>query len=709
MRNNLLLPTMTLPGLVFLLFCMPACKQPEAYPVTKKVNQVDDYFGTKVSDPYRWLENDTSAETRQWELAQQTYTENYLSKISFRPAIMKRLKEVYNYPRYRNAFKIGDYIFYAHNDGLQNQSVYFYQKGLDGTPQVLIDPNQLSKDGTVSVAVDGGSNDKKYFAYHINRNGSDWSTEYFIEIATGRQLPDSISWMRDGGVAWSKAGFYYTRYPEPAKGTELTVTADHPKVYYHVLGQPQSADKFIYEDAAHPKMGLYLQTLEDEKHLFLFEVPGSTGFQVMIKDLKKEGSPFTLLFKGYDYQYNILDEDGKDILVNTNDGADNFRIVRVDPTHPDKAGWKEIVPEQKEKLESVSTAGGKIFAQYLKDANSKILQFTYNGLLEQAVALPSVGSASVSGGYKDDTCVFYGFTSFTYAPGIFRYDPRTGKSVPFKSSEVKVDVSKYESEQAFYTSKDGTKVPMFLVHKKGIALDGSHPTLLYAYGGFDISITPYFDPSVYLLLENGGVFALPNIRGGGEYGEVWHKAGMLSKKQNVFDDFIAAGEWLIAKGYTSKEKLAIEGGSNGGLLIGAVMTQRPDLCKVAFPEVGVMDMLRFQKFTSGVFWVTEYGSSDSAGQFPALYKYSPLHNIKDNTEYPATMVLTADHDDRVVPMHSFKFAATLQEKQKGPNPVLIRISINQGHGASGSSLQKGLESIADTYSFMFYNMGIKPY
>jgi prolyl oligopeptidase len=708
MRNNFLLAAMALPGLVFLLFCTPACKQP-SYPVTKKGGQVDDYFGTKVSDPYRWLENDTSSETHRWVLAQQAYTENYLSKISFRPAVLQRLKEVYNYPRYRNAFKIGDYIFYAHNDGLQNQYVYFYQKGFDGTPKVLLDPNQLSADGTVSVAVDGGSNDKKYLSYHINRNGSDWSTEFFIEIATGRQLPDSIAWMRGGGVAWAKAGFYYVRYPEPAKGTELTATADHPKVYYHVLGQKQSDDRFIYEDAAHPKMDIFVQTFEEEHHLFVYEAPGSTGYEVLYKDLKKENSPFALLFKGYDFQYNIIDEDGKDILVNTNDGADNFRIVRVDPGHPDKAGWKEIVPQQKEKLESVSTAGGKIFAQYLKDAYSKIFRYNYNGVQEQAIALPGIGSATVSGGYKQDSSVFYGFTSFTYAPGIFRYDLGSGGSQVFKRSEVKIDVDKYVSEQVFYTSKDGTKIPMFLVHKKGIALDGSHPTLLYAYGGFDVSITPYFDPSVFLLLENNGVYAIPNIRGGGEYGEAWHKAGMLSLKQNVFDDFIAAGEYLIAKGYTSKEKLAIEGGSNGGLLIGAVMTQRPDLCKVAIPEVGVMDMLRYQKFTSGIYWVTEYGSSDSAAQFPVLYKYSPLHNIKANTEYPATMVLTADHDDRVVPMHSFKFAATLQEKQKGPNPVLIRISINQGHGASGSSLQKGLESIADVYSFMFYNMGITSY
>jgi prolyl oligopeptidase len=678
------------------------------YPVTKKVNQTDDYFGTKVSDPYRWLENDTAADTKEWVRTEQSFTESYLSRIPFRAGIAKRLNEITNYTRSSNAFKVGEYIFYEKNDGLQNQNIFYYQKGLGAPEEVFIDPNTIARDGTASVSLDLPSTDKKYFGYHIHRNGSDWSTEYVMDIAAHKLLADSISWMRGDGGYWFKNGFYYVGYPAPAKATELTAVAKNPKVFYHVLGEKQEQDKLVYEDPANPNIGFGVQTTEDEHFLLIYKYPGSNGVEVLCKDLTKPNSPLVTICKGYENISYVVDNTGDKLLLYTNAGAGNFRIVLMDPQNPDPKNWKEIIPERKEKMESVSTAYGKLFVSYLKNASSAIYKYSYEGAMEQQIDLPGFGSATGFGGYRDDPYVFYNFTSYTYPPCIFKYDIKTGVSSIFKKSVSKIDPDNYTTEQVFYPSRDGTRIPMFLVHKKGIQLDGTHPTLLYAYGGFDVSITPRFTVSTYFLLENGGVYAVANLRGGGEFGEDWHKAGIFSKKQNVFDDFIAAAEWLVAQKYTSREKLAIMGGSNGGLLIGAVMTQRPDLCGVAIPQVGVMDMLRYQKFTSGVFWVTEYGSSDSASQFAYLYKYSPLHNIRQGVEYPATLVMTADHDDRVVPMHSFKFAATMQEKQVGNHPVLIRISTNQGHGASGSSLAKNIEAQTDIYSFMFYNMGITP-
>ena len=691
-----------------LLFITAGAYAQLKYPVTKKIDQVDDYFGTKVADPYRWLEADTAAETKAWVHQEQQFTEGYLAQIPFRGAVKSRLKEVINYARYAGAFKVGDYIFFTKNNGLQNQSVYYVQKGFSGKPRVFIDPNTLSTDGTVSVVLDNPSNDKKYISYHINKNGSDWSTTYIMDIASGKPLADSICWMRGDGVAWVKDAFYYVRYPEPEKDKALTAVPLHAKVYFHKLGDAQANDKFIYEYPADPKIGIGVQTTEDDKFMFIYRQPGSNGYDVLGQRLTVPGDSIKLLFKGYDYQYGIMDNVGNDLLVNTNDGAGNYKVIRVNYSNTAKANWKVIIPERKERIEGASVMGGKILVTYLKDAHSSVYQYTVNGKLDRVVKLPAIGSASGFNGYRKDLVAFYGFSSFTYPPCIFSYDVQTGVSTLFKKSESKLKLDDYQTDQIFYTSKDGTKVPMFLVHKKGLKLDGSHPTLLYAYGGFDISITPGFSPTPYILLENNGIYAVANIRGGGEYGEAWHKGGMLKNKQNVFDDFIAAAEYLKKNKYTSTGKLAIMGGSNGGLLIGAVMTQRPDLCKVAFPEVGVMDMLRFQKFTSGVFWTGEYGSSDNAADFPTLYKYSPLHNIRDGVQYPATLVMTADHDDRVVPMHSFKFAATLQAKQTGPNPVLIRISTNQGHGASGSSLAKNIDANADVYSFLFYNMGITP-
>jgi prolyl oligopeptidase len=678
------------------------------YPVTAKVNQVDDYFGTKVSDPYRWLENDTAANTKAWVKTEQKFTNDYLSAIPFRDKIRDRYKEIMNYAKYSGIAKIGDYIIYTRNDGLQNQAVYYIQKGAAGQPEVLLDPNKLSKDGSVSVGIDGFSNDKKYMAYHINKGGSDWQTMFIMDIASHKNLSDQLDWIKFGGAAWKGNGFYYSRYDKPAKGTELTVKNVYQKVYYHKLGDSQDKDELVYQDKQFPQMYIGAQVTEDERYMFIYKSKGGDGSEVWFKDLSSNQKDFKPLFTGFDLTYNVINNIGDKLLVLTNNGAGNFRVIGVDVNHPEKQNWKDIIPEKPEKLESANMAGGKLFANYLKDASTKAYQYSPDGKLDHEISLPTIGSASQIGGYKDDNEVLYDFSSFTYAPSVFMYNIKDGTSTVFKKAESKINTDDYETEQVFYPSKDGTKIPMFIIHKKGIQLDGSHPTLLYAYGGFNISITPYFSTASYILLENDGVYAIANIRGGGEYGEKWHKAGNLLNKQNVFDDFIAAGEYLIAKKYTSKDRLAINGGSNGGLLIGAVITQRPDLCKVAFPEVGVMDMLRFQKFTVGWGWVAEYGSSDSSKYFNYLYKYSPLHNIKANTDYPATMITTADHDDRVVPAHSFKFAATLQEKQHGDNPILIRIATDQGHGASGSSLSKTIDLYTDKFAFMFYNMGITP-
>jgi prolyl oligopeptidase len=678
-----------------------------SYPATRSVTQVDDYFGTKVSDPYRWLENDTSAETKVWVKTEQKFTADYLDKIPFRDKIKARYKEIMNYPKYFSLAKVGDYIIFAKNDGLQNQEAYYIQKGLKGTPEVFLDPNKLSTDGSISVGIDGFSNNKKYVAYHTNKGGSDWQTIHVMDIATHKTLSDELNWIKFGGSAWQGNGFYYSGYDKPAKGTELTVKNEYQKIYYHKLGDKQENDKLIYEDKDHPQMYIVSQVTEDERYLFIYKSKGGDATEIYYKNLVNGQKDFKPLLVGFDFAYSIIDNTGSKVLVYTNNGAGNFRVISVNIDHPEKKNWKTIIPEKAEKLDAATTAGGKLFTSYLKDASSRIYKYTTGGKLIGQVKLPVIGTASAISGFKNDTTTLYDFASFTYAPSIFLYNIKTGTSTVFKKAHAKINTDDYETEQVFYPSKDGTKIPMFIIHKKGLKLDGSHPTLLYAYGGFNVSTTPYFSTSSYILLENNGVYAIANIRGGGEYGEKWHKGGNLLNKQNVFDDFIAAGEYLVAKGYTSKDRLAINGGSNGGLLIGAVMTQRPDLCKVAIPEVGVMDMLRFQKFTVGWGWIAEFGSSDSAKYFNYLYKYSPLHNIKP-VEYPATLVITADHDDRVVPAHSFKFTATLQEKQKGDNPILIRIETDQGHGASGSSLSKIIEEYTDKYAFMFYSMGITP-
>jgi len=704
MKKMLLIIAILIVALVF-----AACRDEAAqltYPETKKVDQVDDYFGVKVADPYRWLEDDNAEDTKAWVEAQNEVTFGYLEKIPYRPKIKARLTEIFNYPRYSSPRRVGEHYFFTKNDGLQNQSVWYIQKGLDGEPEVFLDPNQLSADGTVRASLIGESADNRYMAVSRGEAGSDWSEIRVMDIATKQELGDRIRWVKFSGASWHGDGFYYSGYDAPAPGDELSAKNEYQKVFYHKIGDPQEKDTLIWEDKEHPLRYVNAGTTEDEKHLFLVLSEGTSGSEIWIKDLTKRNAAFELLVKGFEYDsYPLEVVDGR-VLVHTNEDAPNFRIVSIDPRGPAKENWTTVIPEKPEVLSGAGTAGGYLFCNYLKDANTKIYQHALDGALVREIELPALGSAGGFGGKRDETTLFYTFTSFTYPPTIYKYDPATGASEVFRKSEVAFDPEAYETKQVFYESQDGTRVPMFIVHKKGLALNGKNPTYLYAYGGFNISLTPSFSVANIILLENGGVYAMANLRGGGEYGETWHKAGMLGNKQNVFDDFIAAAEYLIREKYTSTERLAIAGGSNGGLLVGAVMAQRPELFGVAFPAVGVMDMLRYHKFTVGWGWAVEYGSSDKEEDFTYLYAYSPLHNLKDGVCYPATMVTTADHDDRVVPAHSFKFAATLQEKHACDRPVLIRIETRSGHGSS--NLSKAIEDLTDQWSFMFDNMGIKP-
>jgi prolyl oligopeptidase len=688
-----------------------ASAQSLTYPKTKKGNTVDVYHGTKVSDPYRWLEVDTAKEVQEWVAAENEVTFDYLSKIPFREGFKKRLTEIVNYEKYSAPSKVGDYYFFSKNDGLQNQSVIYYQKGIDGAPMVFIDPNKMSKDGTSAVGLLGFSHDKKYVAYGINESGSDWQTIKVMQVEGAKVLTDELKWVKFSGASWYKDGFFYARYDAPTSGTELSGKNENHQIWYHKMGTAQEADKLIYTDKENPLRYYGSQVTEDQKYLFIYVSQGTYGTQLLFKDLSQPEMAPKMLFKGFNYEYGVVENVGSKVIVSTNHGAANNHLVSLDlntfnPDSDYEKQWKVLVPETKSLLENVSSAGGKLFLNYLQDVSSHVYQYSFDGVKEHEVELPSIGTAGGFGGYIDDKEVFFTFTSFTYPPTIYRYSIADKKVSKFRSSDVKFNPEDYTTEQVFYPSKDGTKVSMFIVYKKGLKRDGKNPTLLYAYGGFNANMNPGFSATRLTLLEQGAVYALANIRGGGEYGDVWHKAGMLEKKQNVFDDFIAAAEYLIREKYTSSSYLAVQGGSNGGLLIGAVVNQRPELYKVAFPQVGVMDMLRFHKFTVGWGWVVEYGSSDTLEHFQYLYNYSPLHNIKPGN-YPAVMVTTADHDDRVVPAHSFKYIATLQENQKGTNPVLIRVDVKAGHGA-GKPLSKTIEEVADTYSFMLYNMGVTP-
>lgn len=677
------------------------------YPVTKKDTTVkDDYFGTRVADPYRWLEDDTSEATSAWVKAQNEVTQNYLSQIPFRDAIKKRYENLFNFEKYSAPFHQGKHIYYYKNSGLQNQSVLYREADGGSEPELFLDPNSFSKDGTTSLAGISFSKDGSMTAYNISEGGSDWQKLIVMNAGTKKATGDTIA-LKFSGASWKgNEGFYYSNYERLTAGSVLTAKNENHKLYYHKIGTPQSEDKLVYGDDAKPVRYMWGGLSEDEKWLFISTANETYGNALYVQDLTKPNSPVIPIVADMKNSHNIVDTDDQFFYIQTDMDAPTGKLVKAPLNNPGKANWTTVIAAVPEVL-NASAAGGTLFCTYLKDAVNKVYQYDHGGKRVREVALPGLGTASGFAARKEDKEAYYVFTSYIHPATIYKMDIGTGKTEVYKESKVQFKPSDFESKQVFYTSKDGTKIPMIITYKKGISLNGKNPCLLYGYGGFSVSLTPYFSTSNVVLLENGGIFAVANIRGGGEYGEDWHNQGIKTKKQNVFDDFMAAAKYLSDNQYTSPEMLAIEGGSNGGLLVGACITQQPGLCKVAFPAVGVMDMLRYHKFTAGAGWAYDYGTSaDSKEMFEYLYHYSPLHNLKP-AAYPATMVTTADHDDRVVPAHSFKFAATLQENQKGTNPVLIRIETKAGHGA-GRSTQQVIQEQTDKWSFMFYNIGVKP-
>jgi prolyl oligopeptidase len=705
-------------GTVFVLFFitilvfLPSCKQEEGisqppitYPETRKGDVADDYFGTLVPDPYRWLEDDNAPEVMKWVGQQNEVTFGYLEDIPIRDKIRQRLTDLFDYPKYSSPFRAGEYYFFYKNEGLQNQSVIYIQKGLEGEPEVFLDPNQLSPDGTVRIYLVGFSDDDKYVTYARSEAGSDWQELRIKEIETKQDLEDRIRWVKFSGASWFGDGFFYSGFDKPEEGEELSGQSKYQKIRYHRLGTSQENDIVVYEDREHPLRYVSANTTEDDKYLILTVSEGTSGNELHYRKTAEMSQRFQPLITGFQFDSYVIDNVGDKFLVYTNIDADNYRVIMLDPEAPKKENWETVIAEKNEVLSSANTAGGYLFCRYLKDAHTQVFQHELGGDLVREIQLPDLGTAGGFGGEKEDKILFYVFTSFTYPPTIYKYDIESGESGIFRKTEIEFVPEDYVTEQVFYTSKDGTKIPMFLVHKKGLKKDGRNPAFLYGYGGFNVSLVPSFNALRIFLLEKGFVWAQANLRGGGEYGEEWHRAGMLLNKQNVFDDFIAAAEYLIQEKYTSSDKLAISGASNGGLLVGAAMTQRPDLFKVALPAVGVMDMLRYHKFTVGWGWAVDYGNSEDEENFRNLFSYSPLHNIEEGISYPATLVTTADHDDRVVPAHSFKFIATLQEKHAGPNPVLIRIETRSGHGSSSTS--KMIDELTDEYAFMLYNLGIK--
>ncbi|NQU34938.1 MAG: S9 family peptidase [Bacteroidetes bacterium] len=700
---------LTLIGFMFLTQqCQPP-KEKIKYPVAKKTDSVDVYFGKKVNDPYRWLEDDNSEETALWVAEENKVTNAYLDKIPFRPALEKRLTEIWNYPKYGVPFNKGDNYFFFKNNGIQNQSVMYIQHGLDGDPEVLLDPNTLSEDGTVALSSLGISKDGIYLAYGISRGGSDWNEIYVMNIATREILEDHINWVKFSGISWKGDGFFYSSYDEPNEGDELSGQNQFHKVYFHQLGKSQKDDLLIFEDNDNPLRNFYAYLTEDEKFLIIGETESTSGNALYAAKLDQlTNIKFTKIAEGFDYDYNVIDNIGNELLLITNHKAPNKKLVLTKYNNADPSNWKNVIPESENVLEGASLVGELLFAQYLKDASSKAYFYNLDGSFVRELELPAIGTLSGFNGEKNKNTAFYGFTSFTFPSSVYKLDVANGKSDLMHSSEVDFDPDKYVTNQIFYESKDGTKVPMFIIHKKGLKMDGNNPTMLYAYGGFNISLTPSFSISRSAFIEQGGIYVMANLRGGGEYGEEWHEAGTKLQKQNVFDDFIYAAKYLIKNKYTSSEKLAIIGGSNGGLLVGACMTQQPELFKVAIPIVGVMDMLRYHNFTIGWAWASDFGRSDDDEEmFKYLLGYSPLHNIKKGVNYPATLAITADHDDRVVPAHTFKFMASLQENNGGNNPVLVRIETKAGHGA-GKPTAKQISEAADMYSFIMYNLGMKP-
>jgi prolyl oligopeptidase len=704
-RHAIILFALILPMFTFL---STAQTLPLTYPQARRSDQVDDYHGTKVADPYRWLEDTDSAETHAWVEAENKVTFGYLDQLPYRQAIRDRLTKLWNYERFTAPSQHGGRYFFEHNNGLQNQNVLLVAESLNAEPRVLLDPNTLSADGTVALAGAEVSDDGKLMAYALAASGSDWNEWHVRDVDTGKDLSDDLKWVKFSGASWTKdnKGFYYSRYDEPT-GATLRDTNYFQKLYYHRLGTAQSEDKLIYERPDNKEM-LFAGNVTDDGHYLIITVEQGTSpkNRLYYKDLTQPDSPVVKLLDEFDAQYVFVDNDGPVFWIQTDLGAPRGRLIAIDTRHPERTSWKTVVAQGPDKLEFTHVVNNSFLMAYLKDARTEVRVYDLNGAFLHNVDLPGIGTAEGFGGKRKDKETFYAFTSFISPTTVYRYDPQAAQSAVFRQPKVDFDATRYETKQVFYTSKDGTRVPMFITAKKGLKLDGQNPVLLYAYGGFDVSMTPFFSVGNAVWLEMGGIYALPNLRGGGEYGEEWHQAGMKLKKQNVFDDFIAAAEWLIANKYTSTPKLAIRGGSNGGLLIGACVTQRPDLFGATLPEVGVMDMLRFQKFTIGWAWTSDYGSSDDPEEFKALYAYSPLHNLKPGTKYPPTLIATSDHDDRVVPGHSFKFAATMQADQAGPAPILIRIETKAGHGA-GKSVTKLIDETSDTWAFLAHNLEMK--
>ena len=698
---------------ILTLACIGCKEEPKketiavTYPQTKKVDTVDTYFGVEVKDPYRWLEDDRSAETGAWVKAENEVTFNYLNNIPFREELKKRLSDLWNYEKVGPPFHEGNYTYFYKNNGLQNQYVlYRYKTGEDpNTAQVFLDPNTFKEDGTISLGETSFSKDGSKLAYSISEGGSDWRKVLVMNTETRHLVGDTLKDIKFSALSWKgEDGFYYSSYDKP-KGSELSAKTDQHKVYYHKLGTPQSEDRVIFGDTPQEKHRyINARVTEDDRYLLLRASTSTSGNKLFIKDLTKPGDGFVTILDDTDSDTSLLDNVGSKLYLVTNRNAPNKKVVTVDASKPSPDNWVDLIPESENVL-SPSTGGGSIFANYMVDAVSKVLQYDYDGNLIREVQLPGVGSAGGFGTKKDEKELYYSFTNYITPGNIYKYDIANGTSELFIKPEIDFNPENFESHQVFYTSKDGTKVPMIITHKKGLKMDGKNPTILYGYGGFNISLTPSFSIANAVWMEQGGIYAVPNLRGGGEYGKKWHDAGTKMHKQNVFDDFIAAAEYLIKNNYTSSDYLAIRGGSNGGLLVGATMTQRPDLMKVALPAVGVLDMLRYHTFTAGAGWAYDYGTAeDSKEMFEYLKGYSPLHNVKEGVEYPATLITTGDHDDRVVPAHSFKFAAELQAKQGGDNPILIRIETDAGHGA-GTPVSKTIEQYADIFGFTLFNMG----
>ncbi|MCZ2247907.1 MAG: prolyl oligopeptidase family serine peptidase [Bacteroidia bacterium] len=699
------LNNLTLAFITFSNFSMAQNKMNTiTYPETPIVDVSDDYFGQTIKDPYRWLEDDRSAQTEAWVKAENDVTYKYLEQIPYRNKIKERLTQIWNTERATPYFKKGEYYFFYKNNGIQNQSVLYYKKGLNGTAEVLLDPNTLSAEGLISLGAIKISKDGKYLAYSTSKAGSDWSEIHIMEIVSKKKLPEVLKWIKFSDIAWYGNGFYYSAYEFPKGKSELSSINEFHKIYYHKLGESQSNDQLIYEDKEHPLRNFYASVTEDAKYLLIYGSESTSGNTVMVKDLSNDSNTFKVLSDNFDNNYGLVHNDKHNLYFITDYKAPKYQIIKVDLNHYQKQDWQTFIPESTDLLEELSFGNGKFIALYLKDVQSKLKIFNGSGQFDYDIELPGLCKVGNLSADKDDSLMFFSYNTFTAPASIYQYNLQTKKLKEIFKPKINFDSDKYESKQVFYTSKDGTKIPMFLTHKKGLELNGNNPCFIFGYGGFNSYYSPGFRIDVAVFLEQGGIYAVPGIRGGGEYGEEWHKAGTKCSKQNVFDDFIAAAEYLIKEKYTNKDKLAINGRSNGGLLIGAVMTQRPDLFKVAIPTVGVLDMLRYHKFTIGWAWATDYGTSENKEEYECLIKYSPLHNIKP-TSYPATLVTTGDHDDRVVPAHSFKFIATLQKNQKGNNPVLIRVDMNAGHGA-GKPTSKQIDEAADIWSFIFYNLGI---